>query len=476
MKSRVTKQLILSGVMVLYVGGASCDEGQWESSRDETPWQRTWEDEIPFYPESGSGEQEPPQLTEQSTVTDYLTYAVRSNPELQAAYHRWAAVLAQVDEAKTLPDPKLTYAYYIEQVETRVGPQRQKVGLSQTLPLFGKLGLRFDTAHEGAEAEHARYAALRRGLFYRVQNAYYEYYYLARAIAITEENIDLVTDLETVARAKYRAGTLPQADLIKAQVELGELENRLRSLRDLERPVLARFNATLNRSSDAPLPRPKEIPEVNVDLSDEEVFTWLRERNPELWAINHHAAKEKAASILARKERYPDITLGVEYIDTGDALMRGVDDSGKDPVVAMVSITVPFWQTRYKAIERAADSRYAAALEERTARENDLVAGLEMALYNFRDAERKIGLYRDALIPKAEQSLEVSQQAFAAGELDFLDLIEAERTLLEFRLSYERALADRAQRLAEIEMLVGAGIPRSHKQTPEPTGSEEGTQ
>jgi outer membrane protein TolC len=82
-----------------------------------------------------------------------------------------------------------------------------------------------------------------------------------------------------------------------------------------------------------------------------------------------------------------------------------------------------------------------------------------MELYNFRDAERKIDLYRDTLVPKAKQSYNVIQKAFTTGKTDFLDVVDAERTLLEFELSYERALADRAQRLAKLEELIGQEIP-----------------
>ena len=87
-----------------------------------------------------------------------------------------------------------------------------------------------------------------------------------------------------------------------------------------------------------------------------------------------------------------------------------------------------------------------------------MLADLKLVLYNFHDAERKIDLYRDTLIPKADQALNVTQQAFETGKASFLDLIDAQRTLLEFRLAYERALTNRAQRLAEIEMITGEEV------------------
>jgi len=84
-----------------------------------------------------------------------------------------------------------------------------------------------------------------------------------------------------------------------------------------------------------------------------------------------------------------------------------------------------------------------------------LIADLEIALFGLRDAHRKIDLYRDTLLPKAEQSMKITELAFTTGKAGFLDLIDSQRILLGFQLEHKRALADRARRLAEIEMLIG---------------------
>jgi outer membrane protein TolC len=199
------------------------------------------------------------------------------------------------------------------------------------------------------------------------------------------------------------------------------------------------------------------------------MVSWLRENNPELKSIDFSIAQEKATIDLAKKNYFPNLTLGVEYIETDDALeppanpvtgeVPRVKDDGKDPVIAKFAVNLPIWYNKYRAGEKEARLRHMAALKDRSDRENSLIADLKMELYNFRDAERKINLYRDTLVPKAKQSFNVTQKAFTAGKTDFLDVVDAERTLLEFQLSYERALANRAQRLAKLEMLIGQEIP-----------------
>ena len=91
-------------------------------------------------------------LTTDISLEKLLTYAAYHNPELEAAFDRWKAALEKIPQVRALPDPRLTYAYYIENVETRVGPQRHRLDLSQTFPWFGKL----DTPTPGVPSPRLR--------------------------------------------------------------------------------------------------------------------------------------------------------------------------------------------------------------------------------------------------------------------------------------------------------------------------------
>ncbi len=412
-----------------------------------------------------------PRLDEDAALSDYLAYAALGNPGLRAAFERFKAALEKVPQARALPDPRLNFGVFIQAVETRVGPQEAKIGLSQMFPWKGKRGTRAEVAMRAGEAALARYEAMKLKLFYTVKQVYWNYWYLSRAVAITEENLRLLTYLESVARQKYAAGTAPHSAVIKAQVELGKLEDRLKTLGDLRSPASARLNAALGRSSEVLLPWPKTPPaEGAVDVSYERLMAWLNARNPELRAAEAMIAKGEAAVELARLNHEPDGMLGLDYVFTGESSMASPPpDSGKDPIVAMFSINLPMLnRPKYDAAEREAESRLDATRNERADKVNELSAALQMALYDFRDSERKINLYRDTLLPKARQALEVTRQAFEAGRADFLDLIDAERTLLEFDLSYARAQSDRVVSLARTEMLVGGEVaPAVEEEKPE---------
>lgn len=396
-----------------------------------------------------------PVLGKESTLKDYLQYAALNNPGLEAAFNQWKAAVERIPQSRSLNDPQFTYSYFIEKVETRVGAQRQKIELSQMFPWFGTLGLKGDMAAEAAEAVYQRYETAKLKLFYTVKKNYYEYYYLAKAIAITEHNMKLLSELETVARTKFKTGSAKHSSVIKAQVELGRLEDKLQTFQDFRGPLTAKLNAALNRPLGSDLPCPAAIEDINASLSENELFALLRSSSPELKALEHTADKESAGVKLARKSYYPNIMIGAGLIQTGDAAMPDVNGSGKDPIIAMVGISLPIWQGKYRAEVREAKAKEKAALEHLKDSENNLMVDVQLAFYHFRDAERKINLYKKGLIPKARESMEVNKQAFESGNTDFLDVIDSERVLLEFELSHERALTDRAQLLAELEMLVG---------------------
>ena len=401
-----------------------------------------------------------PVIDENATLSDYLVYGAMNNPELQAAFHRWKASLERIPQVRALPDPRFTYVYFIREVETRAGSQEQRASLSQLFPWFGKLDLRGDIAFKESEAERHRFEAAKYKLFFDIRKAYYEYYYLGQSIAVTEENLELLKYLEEIARARLRVANEAAKDLSKVQVELGKLDDRLKELRTMRPSLIAKLNESLNLPPETFLPFPRSIPHENIDLSDEVLIEWIRSKSPELKALKAKILGAKKAVKLAKKEYFPDITLGVESTDTEDNGVKGFKDSGKDAYAASLSLNVPIWYKKYRAGEREAQERLAYARKDYKSRANSLFADLKRITFGLRDSERRISFYHDTLIPITEHSLLMTQQAYQFGEGEFLDVIDTQRSLLEFNLAYERALTDNALWLAELEKLVGTKIPR----------------
>jgi len=400
-------------------------------------------------------------------LQDYLRYAALNNAGLKAAFEQWKAALEQVPQAEALPDPRFNYGYFIKEVETRVGPQRHKFGIMQVFPWFGKIEARTDAAAAEAKAARKRYEATKLKLFFEVKDAFYEYAYLASAVEIAKKNLELIKYFEEVARTKYMAAAAGHPDVIRAQVELAKIEDVLKSLEELRGPIVARLNAVLNRRSFEMLPWPQKDKFRKVELDRWQMIELLRQINPELAALGFDVDAAKHRVELAKKKFWPDIGVGVDWVQTDGALGTGVRDSGKDPIILMFTMNLPIWRESYTAAELQAKANVRKTSQKKTQTENTIIARAEQVLYNFEDSDRKIKLYGDVLVPKAEELLQASETAYQAGTVDFLSLIDAQRILLNFQLLFERATTDNQQKLAELEMFVGTELPTTDK---EPAG------
>ena len=123
--------------------------------------------------------------------------------------------------------------------------------------------------------------------------------------------------------------------------------------------------------------------------------------------------------------------------------------------MARVGITLPVWFGANKARKREAAAQHRQAEHAYADARNRLEALAEQVVFEYEDALRKTLLYRDGLVPKAEQALNASYTAYQTGEIDFLNLLDAQRQLLDFQLKLEKARSNLATRLAEIEMITG---------------------
>ncbi len=391
-------------------------------------------------------------------LQDYLRYAAINNAGLKAAFEEWKSALQQVPQVRALPDPQFTYGYFIEEVETKEGPQSQRFQLMQVFPWFGTIEARTDSASAAAKAAKKRYETAKLKLFFEVKDAFFEYTYLARAIEIARENLELAQHFEEIARTKYVTATAGHPDIIRAQVELAKMADELKSIEELRKPISARLNAVLNRRNFEALPWPEKVKLPVVKIDRQEIIKILKSNNPELKMLDFELQSARSKVELAKKRFYPDIGIGVDWMTNESMMGTGLRSSERDEVILMFNLNLPIWRESYRAGQLQADADVRKTLQQKKETENTLVARTAQALFDFEDSDRKRKLYEDILIPKAQELLGDSEAAYQAGTIDFLALIDARQMLLKFQLSYERAVTDNRQRLAELEMLAGAEL------------------
>ncbi|SFM44938.1 TolC family protein [Thermodesulforhabdus norvegica] len=403
------------------------------------------------------------QLPSNPSFDDYFTYAAFRNRELRAIFERWKAALWKIPQVKSLPDPRFTYAYYIKNVETRVGPQRQSFSIAQTFPWYDKLRLKGETAFLEAEALRWELESKRWKLYEDLSRLYYDLAYTRRAVDITNDHIALLGHLESALKIGYSAGIVPYGYLTQLQTEMGKLENRLKTLEDYIAALEAEFNSLLHRSVWEPVVVGELRDVGSVSINERDALRLIEESSPDLKVAEKRVALAQKGVDLAKTFYFPDLTLSVTAIDTGDADNPLTPESGKDPVIVGVSVNLPFWWERIEAGVKEARTRYEASIADREKTLDLLSARLKLILYRLRDSERKIRLYGNDLIPKARQSLEVNLENLRTGEATFSDVINAERVLLEFELSLEEARAGAAKALAAYERLIGRRVDKASK-------------
>lgn len=384
-----------------------------------------------------------------------LDRAERTHPALEAASATWRAALEQVRASVAFPDPRLALAWYRDPIETRVGPMDWRVSLVQSLPRPDESDVAGRAAVARAEQAAAAYDAARLQLRRRAREAWIETAYTARALAVTRAHLALVQGWESVANTRYATGAGAETDVIRAQVELETLDDRVRSLDDRLRPLRARLDAALARPADAPELHP-ELPTDDPPALDEQaLLDGLDAHSPRLIALAAEVATAESGREQIDAQRWPDVAVGLDYTGIGRARSAGVPDSGQDALALTLSLGLPLRRDRRAADALAAGSDVAAARARLEDARLSLRADLEQTLFSAREAARRVRLYRDALVPQGRQALEGTLTAYRVGEASFLDLLDAERALLEFDLSGARAVADLALARAAVEESTG---------------------
>tara|TARA_R110000744_G_scaffold175864_3_gene294667 strand:+ start:5404 stop:6858 length:1455 start_codon:yes stop_codon:yes gene_type:complete len=390
-----------------------------------------------------------------STPESFVRYALYHSPAVEHAYQQWRAASERLPQVRSLPDPRLNIGFFLDEVETRVGPQQAKVGVQQTFPWIGKLQDREDAAAKGALAAWYRYQETQLMVVEQVIIALQNLNYLDKAIGITKESNALLQSFEEVVRARYRVGAGSHPELIRVQVELGQLEDRVFGLEALRPSYVASLNALLNRSPDSEVISGISLPNAVVSGSAEENSQLAHEWSPMLQSIKQRVEQARIGTKVAQKDSYPDLTVGVEYIVTDEAANPSIAESGDDPIMLTFGINLPIWREKYDAGVRESIANRLSISRELDSVENQLSAQVYKAWFEHTDADRRLRLYEDSLIPKAQESISASLAGFRSGDSAFLDLLDTQRTLLEFSISAERARADRGKALATLNRLVG---------------------
>ncbi|MCB9719710.1 MAG: TolC family protein [Candidatus Omnitrophica bacterium] len=388
--------------------------------------------------------------------------AVQNNPEIKAMHDTFRAAEQRIKQVSSLKDPMLNAGYFVENPETRVGPQVGKYGIAQKFPFFGKLSLKGKIAAKDRDIAYESYEIVVHEVVKKLKHAYYDLYWTRKSTAITEEIKGLLDELEKVAESKYSTGIASQQDVMKAQVEISKLMARLYTLAEQEVTLQEKINTLLNRPIETPIGEIKEVKLTKFPYTLEKLLSLSSDHRQELKAAAFNIDKHTENVSLKRKDYFPDFTLGVDFIDVGSGKSPAFND-GQDAWMAKVAINVPIWYGRIKAGVTEAKYKLSSSENVYLSVKNNVSFQIKDAYFQLKTAEDLVDLYKNALIPQAEESLKASQSGYETGKTDFLNLIDSERVLLNFKIAYYRAIADYEKSVANLERAVGITVDKFDK-------------
>jgi len=393
-------------------------------------------------------------VSEEITLEALLGELLRDNQELKAAGTRVLAANARPDRVDSLPDPSLALVYRNvgfpeftlgEEMMTQLG-----VRFTQALPGKGKRSQKRALAESDIGVAEAQVESIRRRLVQEVATTFYELDYVYESIDIVQQTRQLLLDLEETAEARYAVGEGLQQDVLKGQVEISVLLNRLVQLDQQRASLEAIINRKLGRHPGMPLGRPVHHALDLNDLPIEALMPEATRSSAALAARSQRIQQQQAAVEVVRTDRRPDILLSGAYMNRGG--LPGIWEVN-------VGFTLPVRKEGRQDLEIEEGEQ---ELNARRVDHIDAVQAIELLVHDsYLRADRAVRLtrlYSEAIIPQAVLSLESAIAGYGVGNIDFPALLDSVVTLLTYRLELEREETNYATAIVRIEEHLGRSL------------------
>ena len=422
----------------------------------------------------------------QDSLAYYLEQAALNNPGIKAKYLEYSAALEKVPQAGSLPDPELQFGYFLKPMELMSGYQVADIRFMQMFPWFGLLKNAKDEASQMALAKFESFRDSKAQLYFDVKSSYYKVYRTLKEISIAKKNLDILHSLEQLALIKFSSGSsssstgnnsskkssinsspsdnqvkmggtmagngnIDMVNLLRVQIEINELENRIALLHDQVATDKVSFNRFLNRA-------PSYIVFTGDSLIEAPIPNDIITRADSI--TNHpmvkmyRAESEASAAKLKMVTRmgYPMLGLGVNYsvIQKFPGVTSAMN--GKDMIMPMLSLTLPIYRKKQKAMRNEAELMRESATASAENVTNDLQVNFQETIQNLNDADRRVKLFTSQTI-LADKTLQLLITSFSTGGTDFAEVLRMEQQLLDYQFKKVEAVVDKNTSIARLVYL-----------------------
>ncbi|WP_273008956.1 TolC family protein [Alcanivorax sp.] len=404
-------------------------------------------------------------LPETLTLDEAITLAIDTDPWLTGSQYTQQALNDEATAAATLPDPRMSLMAGNFPVDTfdlnQEAMTQLSVGISQMFPRGDSLSLAQQQKQQLAEQHPLLRLDRRAKVSVTVSQLWLEAFKAQESIRLIEQDRALFEQLVDAAKAGYSSalGRARQQDVIRAQLELIRLEDRLTMLRQQQQAAQKRLTEWIGAPATVPLApvlptqslsRPLSVPTIK-QASEHTRYEWIR-HHPALRALDQRIDATQTGVDLAKQKYKPEWGLTAQYG------YRDSDPMGRDRADLFsvgVTFDLPlFTGNRQDKEVSAAVNRTEAIKTEKYLLGRRLMAELETASVQLARLDERQALYTDQLLPQMAEQAEASLSAYNNDDGDFAEAVRARIAELNTKIDALAIAVDRQKTIAQINYLL----------------------
>lgn len=380
----------------------------------------------------------------------YLKVAADNNSNLKAKFAAFEASLQRVTQAQSLPDPTLSFGYFVLPIETRVGPQKARIGLTQMFPWFGTLRSAGNAQALEAEAKYQEFQHAKDELYWQIKTAWYPMWEINQNIRLQEENKKILESYKQIATTQYKNGKGTMVDILRVDLMLDNIQTEIQLLEDLIPTLSVQFNRLLNQADSAEI-QISDTLEATLVSKNLQLDSFLTD-HPLLNAFDLRLEAAKEMEDLSLKQGLPKFGVGVDYIFVGQRTDMVVPNNGKNALMPMISMTLPIYRAKYSAATREAQINQIVLSESKTTMENMLISKYEQAWYDYSQAQQKYVLY-ESQIEKTKQIIALLESAYSNSGKDFEEILRMQQELIKYKMAIVTSIKNTHVAIATMDYL-----------------------
>ena len=445
----------------------------------------------------------------QDSLFHYLELAGKTNPTVLQKFAEYQAALRKVPQVGSLPDPELTAGIFLSPMELVAGKQVADLRLMQMFPWFGVLKNARDEMSLMAKAKLESFRDAKVGLYFEMQRTWYNLNKIKQNIRVSGENIALLHTIERLAISRFKAGPSGNSpsqvgnavnltsdngsssgssgmnkmggnpsgstpvqgtasmggnpmgsasagsglsDVYRIQIEIGDLQNTIDLLKNQLTTVTAQFNGFLNRSQAMVINLPDTLKTLDFQPASLQISDTLLGNNPMLGMLKLENQSLEARRRMVTQMGFPMVGIGLNYSLINNNGMSTSPMNGNDMIMPMVTVTLPIYRKKYRAMREEAELLKAANTQNYKAVVNSLQTEYYQAIQLFQDSQRRIKL-NAGQYQLASKSLDIMIKSFSSSGSALTDILRVRQQMLDYEFKKVEAVADYNTSIAWIKKI-----------------------